>query len=373
MYGLIPINKSLFKLIDTPQFQRMRSIKQLGTNYLCFPDANHTRFNHSLGTAYLAGRMLENLNRENDLGLGDQEKLVIQAAALLHDIGHGPFSHVFENEIVPRLVDYEWNHEQQGLKMIDYLINDNQVDLFDTSDVKLIKSMITGTVPSEYGYVGQVISNHEFGIDVDRLDYIQRDCHAVGINCGFDPFILEKYTKLFDNRLAYHVKRKSSIFQLFHSRYTLYRDICNHHISKAVEYMLVDALVEANGLLRLDRALEDPELYTALNDNVLDIIRTSTGEEYRSSKDLLRRIDQRKFYKMVGTLDHPPTSEDLAGIRDPIIHHMVVNYGLGKLNPLTRVPFFEDKSEEPFLLKEEDCKMLLPSKFEEEQYRIFSR
>jgi len=68
--------------------------------------------------------MLDHLNQDKGLDLRAHEKLIIQAAALLHDIGHGPFSHVFENEIVPRLVQYEWNHEQQGLKMIDYLIDE---------------------------------------------------------------------------------------------------------------------------------------------------------------------------------------------------------------------------------------------------------
>ena len=136
--------------------------------------------------------------------------------------------------------------------------------------------------------------------------------------------------------------------------------------------MLVDALVAANDLLRIDQALEDPELYTALNDNVLDIIRMYPGKEYQYSKDMLKRIDRRKFYKMVKTCDHSPTQEDLAGINDPIIQHLVVNYGLGKLNPLTRVPFYDDESE-PFFIKESECKMLLPSEFEEEQYRIFSR
>jgi HD superfamily phosphohydrolase len=375
IYELIPVDKRLFQLIDTPEFQRLRSIKQLGTSYFCFPSATHTRFSHSMGTCHLAGQVFDQLVASDpSLDLRDSDRLVIQAAGLLHDVGHGPFSHLFENEIVPTLVGtdagHHWNHEEQGLRVIDHLIDENHVDLFDTGQVKTIKAMITGELPGEHRFLRQIISNKDYGIDVDRMDYLRRDCHSVGLSCGYNPSVIMNYMRLMDGQLVHHVKRRAELFQFFHTRYSLYKQIYNHHITKAIEYMLVDAIIEANPYLELEKTLNDIDLYLTLTDSILDRIKTAPGLE--RSKSLLKRIDKRQFYKLVKTLPEKPTAADLAGVEQPIVQQVTVNYGTGRLNPLTRVPFYDD-SGQIFNLKDFECRMLLPKRFEESEYRIFTR
>uniref|UniRef100_A0A9J8ANF4 HD domain-containing protein n=1 Tax=Cyprinus carpio carpio TaxID=630221 RepID=A0A9J8ANF4_CYPCA len=104
IHGQMELHPLLVKIIDTPQFQRLRHIKQLGTKYLVYPGATHTRFEHSLGVAYLARCLLKTL-RENqpELNITKQDFLCVQIAALCHDMGHGPFSHLFDGMFIPEV------------------------------------------------------------------------------------------------------------------------------------------------------------------------------------------------------------------------------------------------------------------------------
>ena len=371
IHGLMSLDKRLFQLIDTPEFQRLRSIKQLGTTYQCFPSATHTRFTHSIGTCYLTGQIYDNY-RSFDPDY-DIDPLVVQSAGLLHDIGHGPFSHVFEKEVVPTLLgDNSWNHEEQGLRMIDHLIDKNYIDLFDSSEIAQIKGLITGQMPSELSVLNGLVANHQYGIDADRLDYLKRDCYSVGISCGFYPQMLMTYTRPFAGRPHFHVKKKNELYQFFHTRYTLYKQIYNHHISKAIEYMIADALIAANPIIGLKQMVEDPELYINLNDSILDLIKTNPHPELNQSRQILRRIDQRKFYKCVDSFDHYPSEKDLENFDKPIIQHLKIDYGTGDQNPMTLIPFYNDAGE-TFQLGPSECGMLMPQQFEEEEYRIFIR
>ena len=98
IHGYVKISDLCLKIIDTPEFQRLRNLKQLGLTYLIFPSANHTRFEHSLGVSYLAGEMLKHLkNKQPELEITEREIELIKIAGLWHDLGHGPFSHFFDN------------------------------------------------------------------------------------------------------------------------------------------------------------------------------------------------------------------------------------------------------------------------------------
>uniref|UniRef100_A0A3Q2CP15 HD domain-containing protein n=1 Tax=Cyprinodon variegatus TaxID=28743 RepID=A0A3Q2CP15_CYPVA len=103
IHGTIELHPLLVKIIDTPQFQRLRNIKQIGAASYIYPGATNSRFDHSIGVAYLAGELLKSIReKQQDLGITDWDVLCVQIAALCHDLGHGPFSHMFDQMFIPR-------------------------------------------------------------------------------------------------------------------------------------------------------------------------------------------------------------------------------------------------------------------------------
>lgn len=365
IHGLMPWDHRLFPIIDTPEFQRLRGIKQLGVSYLCFPSATNTRLSHSLGVGYLAGEVFDRVVTP-DLDLRDVDRLLFQAAGLLHDIGHGPFSHVFENEVMPALTgNHGWNHEDQSLRMIDRLIDENHIDLFDSSQIKQIKGMITGHVPGEYKFLQQIISNADSGIDVDRLDYFQRDAHAVGLSHGFNPNLILTYMKLVDNEICFDGRKVSDIFQFFATRYSLHSRLYQHSVSKAIEFMVRDALIAAAPTINLVNMVDDLELYSNLTDSILDVIRLTPGMS--ESKALLNRILRRQLYKLVQVSETPIEVES-----GQILQKVVFNHGMGSNNPLDTVNFYHPHIAGTPRWKPSYTTLCLPSKFETVMYRAFS-
>jgi hypothetical protein len=110
IHGHIELDPLCVRIVDTPQFQRLRYIKQLGGVYFVFPGASHNRFEHSLGVCYLAGRLVGTLNkRQPELNITEQDILCVKIAGLCHDLGHGPFSHLFDSLFIPRVrQDRQW-------------------------------------------------------------------------------------------------------------------------------------------------------------------------------------------------------------------------------------------------------------------------
>lgn len=138
------------QLLDTQQLQRLRDLKQLGTCYYVFPGASHNRFEHSLGVSHLAGESLEYLDRSRapggaGAGAPQPVTLDIQAcvriAGLVHDLGHGPFSHVFDGQFIPTVLPSStWCHEDMSERMLDYLLDTNGIDVLDTEVAGLCES-----------------------------------------------------------------------------------------------------------------------------------------------------------------------------------------------------------------------------------------
>jgi len=176
------VNKLIIDIIDSKEFQRLRFIRQLGFSYLSYPSANNTRFEHSLGTAFLAIRFLDKiLSIEDDkfanfIGQVKKDKPLTVVAALLHDIGHGALSHVSEELITHR------NHEQWGKAI---LLGDTQINkllrAYDNKAPQIICDLLDVKTPASKILSGQ--------LDVDRIDYLLRDSHMTG--SGYGKFDVE--------------------------------------------------------------------------------------------------------------------------------------------------------------------------------------
>ncbi|XP_062575883.1 deoxynucleoside triphosphate triphosphohydrolase SAMHD1-like [Saccostrea cucullata] len=152
IHGHIEIHPLCVKIIDTPQFQRLRFLRQLGGSYFVYPGASHNRFEHSLGVCYLAGELGSTLRkRQPELGISNNDILCVQIAGLCHDLGHGPFSHMFDGKFLPvARPDKKIKHEALSVKMFDHLVESNDLySVFEKygvteQDRTFIKEQIAG-------------------------------------------------------------------------------------------------------------------------------------------------------------------------------------------------------------------------------------
>jgi len=214
LYGFIDINRKIKKIIENKEFQRLRYIKQLGFSYLVYPSAVHTRFEHSLGVYYLTSLFLEKTKSKVIKELKDELLLV----SLLHDIGHGPFSHSSEEYLKEFLGK---NHEEIGLEIAIELLD--RLDL--NIDKKLFKEIFLGN------NISKLIDG---GIGTDRLDYLKRDAYHSGVEFGkVDSERIIKNLEFDDDNLEYFIEEKAiyDVYSLLFSRYLMYKTVYMHKTS----------------------------------------------------------------------------------------------------------------------------------------------
>uniref|UniRef100_A0A9J7XP34 HD/PDEase domain-containing protein n=1 Tax=Cyprinus carpio carpio TaxID=630221 RepID=A0A9J7XP34_CYPCA len=158
IHGHIELHPLLVKIIDTPQFQRLRHIKQLGGAYWVFPGASHNRFEHSIGVAYLAGCMVKSLQeKQPELHITNRDILCVTIAGLCHDLGHGPFSHLFDKKFIPAVQsDAKWKHEEASVNMFRHMVKENNLEPLMVSygldmenDLTFIDELIKGVDTKE--------------------------------------------------------------------------------------------------------------------------------------------------------------------------------------------------------------------------------
>ncbi len=264
LHGYIELEKDEAAVLDSPEMQRLRRIRQLGLSSLVYPSATHTRFQHSLGVMHLAGRFAESLE------LDEERRKELRIAGLLHDSGHGPFSHA--SEVVAEKHGY--SHEDFSFKVVDRL-----EDLY-TVEAERVKKIIAGELE-----LGQVVAGD---IDADRMDYLMRDSHASGLEHGeIDYDTIIRLAEIDSRRLVFSEKAVQALESLFTARFHMINTLYNHHAAMIAEKMLqrsmenlVDEGLEVEQLMRLDD-------YTAHNRLM----------ESEASSELYGRIKDRKLYK----------------------------------------------------------------------------
>ncbi len=233
VYGFISIpDELLFDLIEHPWFQRLRRIRQLGLTDYVYPGAQHTRFHHALGAMHLMGLAIENL-RSKGHEITDEEFLAARAAILLHDIGHGPFSHALESSIVNGL-----HHEQLSLLFMQELNRQFDGKLSMTIDI------FTGNYPKHF--LHQLVSSQ---LDVDRLDYLNRDSFYSGVAegaVGAERII--KMMEVVDDELVLEEKGIYSIEKFLLARRLMYWQVYLHKTVLSAENLLSNMLRRAKFL-----------------------------------------------------------------------------------------------------------------------------
>jgi HD superfamily phosphohydrolase len=260
VYGFITIpDELIFDLIQHPWFQRLRRIQQLGLSNLVYPSAVHTRFQHTLGAVHLMGLALEVL-RSKGIDITDEEKQAASIAILLHDIGHGPFSHALENILVPL------HHEQVSDLMMKALCH--SVD----DRIRLALEIFNDQHPKRY--LHQLVSGQ---LDVDRLDYLNRDSFFTGVAegvIGYDRII--KMLNVKDGLLAIEEKGIYSIEKFIISRRLMYWQVYLHKTVVSAEQMLIQIIRRAKELAQSGESLfATPALQYFLMRSELDLSESS--------------------------------------------------------------------------------------------------
>ncbi len=235
IYGFIKVeNPLIFEIIEHPYFQRLRRIAQMGLSYLVYPGAHHTRFHHALGCVFLMKQAIETL-RMKDIDINSNEEEALCIAILLHDIGHGPFSHALEQSIVENV-----RHEEISLRFMELLNTqfDNKLDLA----IQIFK----GEYPRKFMH--QLISGQ---LDMDRLDYLKRDSFYSGVaegNINAERLITMLYVK--NDNLVIEGKGIYSVEKFIVARRLMYWQVYLHKTGIAAENILVKILQRAKELTK---------------------------------------------------------------------------------------------------------------------------
>jgi len=248
VHGYVLLEGLALEIADTPQMQRLRWIKQLGLASLVYPGANHTRFEHSLGAYHLANLLA------NHLCLSEEDKMLVGAAALLHDVGHGPLSHATEAALAPYL---RKEHES----IIDILKKSELRTVLDKYGLKAseIQAAINGVG------LGQIVSGE---IDVDRMDYLIRDAHYTGVAYGvIDRLRLLQKMTLHGGELGVEAGGVQAATSLLISRLLMHPSVYYHHVCRISECMIAAAIrhmIEEGTSASSVKDMDDIELFNSL-------------------------------------------------------------------------------------------------------------
>uniref|UniRef100_A0AAY4CH50 HD domain-containing protein n=1 Tax=Denticeps clupeoides TaxID=299321 RepID=A0AAY4CH50_9TELE len=364
----------LVKIIDTPQFQRLRHIKQLSFGYWVYPGACHNRFEHSLGVCHLAGELAKTLRESQpELNITKEDILCVQIAGLCHDLGHGPFSHLYDDllkEVCKNADKMDLKHETRSVKMFEHLVEDTENKLkpvmeehdLKEDDRKFISELIQGLdensnvnfniLSAPQGSRGpgkkflyDIVANSRNGVDVDKWDYLARDCYYLGVQNNFDYRRFLRFARVCsvdgEMQICTRDKEAQNLYDMFATRKSLHCKAFQHRVVNVIKIMVIDALKKADDFVEIagsggkkfsiTKAISDMEAYTKLTDHIFEQILYSSKEELKDSKEILMKIVKHQHYKFVGQIFLETEKKPLA---------VAIGYGKKKKNLINGFNFY---------------------------------
>lgn len=378
------LGPEIIDIINTEEFQRLRRLRQLATAHWVWLGATHTRFEHSISVAYLAGRLAEHLQvKQPELNITERQILLVQLAGLLHDVGHGPFSHLFDDVFLKNSDSPMAHHEQRSVAIVARLLKKSAFD-YSAEEIAFVQSLIAPTKGQE-GFLYHIVANQVNHLDVDKMEYIKRDARACGLSQGgfdTDTMRIINAARVVDGCICYHYKVYEDIYNLFQTRYRLHTTVYRHSAVVAIHYMVSDAL-RCSGL-PIEQSIVDLDRFLQYDDTILDAIRRSKSEDMRRSRDIIRRIDERQLYKVVVTDKRPkpwstvPTAADLAALEpDLAVDSVVVDTScvgfIGKADghPMDHLKFYDsERPDKCFSVKRRSVSTLLAARYCEYWTRV---
>ncbi len=276
VYGFINIpNELLYDIISHPYFQRLRRIKQLGLTHYVYPGATHTRFEHVLGATHLMSAAIKVLRSKNNKITKEEEEGAL-IAILMHDMGHGPFSHTLEHSFVSNI-----SHEEISLKFMELLNKKFKGRL--SLGIEIFKNNY------KKKFLHSLVSSQ---LDTDRLDYLKRDSFFTGVTegiIGSDRII--KMLNVIDDEIVIEEKGIYSVEKFLIARRIMYWQVYLHKTVVSAELMLLKVLERARELIKHQRIYTTPGLSFFLENNINDISLFSSGNNKESVMSKFAAID----------------------------------------------------------------------------------
>ena len=326
LYGFVDLSETEIRIIDTPVFRRLHRIKQLSHAYLAYPSAIHTRFEHALGVTYLADLVSKQLSFDDDT------REIVRLAGLLHDVGHGPFSHLFEN-VLEDINGKKIDHDKISMMLINE--DPDLCEILGERGERVIQLLDHKPVSGWDKKTSMVATDVVSGpLDVDKMDYLRRDSYHIGVAYGqFDlPRIIHTLTTTddqYEQRVCIGSKGKDAVENYRLGRYLMHAQVYKHHARLVGDLMFLRALglaTQDGGIIHRDSLCTDTDLkkshkeflefYTGLDDhNLYDRI---LRKDHSEAACILKRITNRRLLKRACEF-LPETEIPNAQIRDRIL------------------------------------------------------
>ncbi|MHA1909718.1 MAG: HD domain-containing protein [Candidatus Thorarchaeota archaeon] len=294
IHGFIGLTEIEKQIIDSEPYQRLRRIKQLSGGHFVYPTAEHTRFGHCIGAMFLAG--LTGSRLLDQMGLGSDDLQEVRLGGLLHDMGHGPFSHVYEEALIEHR---GMNHED----VTEWIILESVVgEMLENGGVskKRIADLVRGRrITKNDAVMSGIVAGQ---VDADKMDYLIRDSFYCGVNYGLVDIhrLIGSLDVSKDNTLEFDIAARGALEAFLVARYEMFLNVYYHKAVRSVEVMLVKLMNAADKALGLT-SFSEPEEFLRLDDvSLISQIRRLDPKESDEAKEAIRMVnllDSRVLYK----------------------------------------------------------------------------
>jgi HD superfamily phosphohydrolase len=285
VHGYVYVTQAEKDIIDTYPMQRLRRIRQLAGSEFVYPGANHTRFEHCIGVMFLAGNILDNPHISQQVT--EEESDMTRISALLHDCGHGPFSHVFEHLL---LKDLQKTHEDMTTWIVEKSEVSDKLSKMGYNSSEIGKLAVGKAHRAGKAFLDQIISS---AVDVDKMDFILRDTYHTGAEYGFiDVYRLIHTLDILGENLAVELGALSALEAFMIARIESFKSIYFHRMGRAAQIMLASAMDKANDELGLT-SFKTPEEYLQLDDYTV----WTTLKKCKASQPIMENLEHRKMLK----------------------------------------------------------------------------
>lgn len=336
IYGQFDLNRLCDVVIEHDFFKRLKYIKQLGLVNKINDKLNHTRYEHSIGVAYLCKLAIQKL-KEKHIDIPNKLVELVPLAGLLHDIGHGPQSHLFDKYLKSNGDNKYYDHENRSCKIFEHIINNSEYlkKNLNDSDIEFICNMIKGEINNKINYecIVELLNNKESIFDLDKLDYLNRDSMNYYINnfINFDFYSIINGLKIINKNgkreLCHSINNKVELERLFELRFINHNNIYQDLEVKKWELSYLNLLNHNKN-----------KILSIFNNNDFDV------SEFCKLKDEsfnLIKCD----YKIVGNkfeCKNPFIISTLLENTKLFCDDFIVNYGAGNMNPVDKINFYDE-------------------------------